>query len=145
MSTRLEALPHRHVLTLPALPSAVRTARETAEQAMTEWGVNPRHPTVGPALLILSELVTNSVRHAAALSPKVTVIYAAGEDCLAFAVHDRHPYQPPLYGAVTGAGAGTGTGGLATVMELTLGLGGTAVVRGDADGKGKSIWITLPL
>lgn len=71
----------------------------------------------------------------------MTVIYAASEDCLAFAVHDRHPYQPALYGAITD----TGAGGLATVMELTLGLGGTAVVRSDADGKGKSIWITLPL
>ncbi|MDQ0958168.1 anti-sigma regulatory factor (Ser/Thr protein kinase) [Streptomyces sp. B4I13] len=141
MSTRLETLPHRHVLTLAAIPSAVRTARQTAEQALVQWGINPRHPTVDPALLILSELVTNSVRHAAALSPQVTVIYAAGEDCLAFAVHDRHPYQPTLYATVTD----TGTGGLATVMELTLGLGGTAVVRGDADGKGKSIWITLPL
>ncbi|MFD4510312.1 ATP-binding protein [Streptomyces sp. NPDC058457] len=141
MNTRLEALPHRHVLTLPTLPAAVRAARQTAEQALTEWGVNPRHPAIGPALLILSELVTNSVRHAAVLSPQVTVIYAAGVDCLAFAVHDRHPYQPPLYGAVTG----TGTGGLATVMELTLGLGGTAIVRADADGGGKSIWITLPL
>jgi anti-sigma regulatory factor (Ser/Thr protein kinase) len=123
------------------MPSAVRTSRETAEQALAEWGINPRHPAIGPALLILSELVTNSVRHAAVLSPQVTVIYAAGEDCLAFAVHDRHPYQPPLYTSVTDPG----TGGLATVMELTLGLGGTAVVRGDADGKGKSIWITLPL
>jgi anti-sigma regulatory factor (Ser/Thr protein kinase) len=145
MSTQLEALPFRHVLTLPAMPSAVRTARETAEQALAEWGINPRHPAVDPALLILSELVTNSVRHAAVLSPQVTVIYAAGEDCLAFAVHDRHPYQPPLYASFTGTGTGTGTGGLATVMELTLGLGGTAVVRGDADGRGKSIWITLPL
>jgi anti-sigma regulatory factor (Ser/Thr protein kinase) len=142
MSTQLEALPYRHVLTLPAMPSAVRTARETAEQALTEWGISPRHPTVGPALLILSELVTNSVRHAAVLSPQVTVIYAAGENCLAFAVHDRHPYQPPLYAS---AASSTGAGGLGTVMELTLGLGGTAVVRGDADGKGKSIWITLPL
>ncbi len=143
----LEALPHRHVLTVQARPPAVRLARQTAEQALAEWGVNPGHPTVGPALLILSELVTNSVRHAAVLSPQVTVIYAAGADCLAFAVHDRHPYQPPLYGAVTGTGTGTGraTRGLATVMELTLGLGGTAVVRGDADGNGKSIWITLPL
>jgi signal transduction histidine kinase len=141
MSTQLEALPYRHVLTLPAEPSAVRIARETAEQALVEWGVNLRHPTVGPALLILSELVTNSVRHAALLSPQVTVIYAASADCLAFAVHDRHPYQPPLYGSFTG----TGTGGLATVMELTLALGGTAVVRSDADGGGKSIWITLPL
>ncbi|TVZ92470.1 hypothetical protein FB157_108195 [Streptomyces sp. BK340] len=55
MTTRLEALPHRHVLTLPAMPSAVRTARQTAEQALTEWGINLHHPSVGPALLILSE------------------------------------------------------------------------------------------
>lgn len=141
MSTRLEALPYRHVVTLPTEPSAVRIARETAEQALVEWRIGLRHPAVDPALLILSELVTNTVRHAAVLSPKLTVIYAAGADCLAFAVHDRHPYQPALYGVVTS----NGTGGLATVMELTLALGGTAVVRGDADGQGKSIWITLPL
>ncbi|GGJ66953.1 ATP-binding protein [Streptomyces brasiliensis] len=141
MTAQLEALPYRHVLTLPAEPAAVRVARETAEQALVEWGIGLRHPVVDPALLILSELVTNSVRHAAVLSPQLTVIYAAGRDCLAFAVHDRHPYQPPLYASVTG----TGAGGLGTVMELTLGLGGTAVVRGDADGRGKSIWITLPL
>ncbi|MGX1912692.1 ATP-binding protein [Streptomyces phaeochromogenes] len=141
MSTRLEALPHRHVFTLPAQPSAVRTAREAAERVLPEWGISLRHPAVDRALLILCELVANSVRHAAVLSPKMTVIYAAGAGCLAFAVHDRHPYQPPLYASVTDAGAG----GLATVMELTLGLGGSAVVRGDADGQGKSIWITLPL
>jgi two-component sensor histidine kinase len=141
MSAQLETLPHRHVLTLPSEPSAVRAARETAEQALAEWGISLRHPAVDPALLILSELVTNAVRHAAPLSPQVTVIYAASPDCLAFAVHDRHPHQPALYGAVTEAGGG----GLATVMELVLGLGGTAVVRGDADGGGKSIWITLPL
>ena len=141
MSTRLEALPYRHVLTLPSEPSAVRLAREAAEQVLVDWGTSLRHPTVDPALLILSELVTNSVRHAAVLSPQGTVIYASGTDCFAFAVHDRHPYQPPLHAAVTGPG----TGGLATVMELTLALGGTAVVRADADGGGKSIWITLPL
>ena len=141
MSTHLEALPHRHVLTLPSEPSAVRMARETAEQTLVEWGIGLRHPAVGPALLILSELVTNSVRHAADRSPTLTVIYAAGADCLALAVHDRHPSHPPLCGSV----AGTGTGGLATVMELVLGLEGTAVLRRDADGEGKSIWITLPL
>ncbi|MCH0564143.1 MULTISPECIES: ATP-binding protein [unclassified Streptomyces] len=140
MSTQLEALPHRHVLTLPAVPAAVRMARETAELALVEWGIGLRHPAVDPALLILAELVTNSVRHAAARSPQLTVIYAAGRDCLALAVHDRHPCRPPLHGAL-----GSGTGGLATVMEVTLGLGGSAVVRPDADGRGKSIWITLPL
>ncbi|MFE4872062.1 ATP-binding protein [Streptomyces sp. NPDC056682] len=121
--------------------SAVRIARETTELVLAEWGISRRHPTVDPALLILSELVTNTVQHAADLSPSLTVIYAAGPDTFAFAVHDRHPYQPSLYGALTDAS----TGGLGTVMELTLGLGGTAVVRGDADGGGKSIWITLPL
>ncbi|WP_031224092.1 ATP-binding protein [Streptomyces roseochromogenus] len=141
MTTQLEALPHRHVLTLPSVPAAVRVARQTAEQTLREWGIGLRHPTVDPALLILSELVTNSVRHAAALSPKITVFYAAGPDCFVFAVHDRHPYQPPLYGAITERGSG----GLGTVMELVLGLRGTAVARADADGKGKSIWITLPL
>ena len=141
MSGQLETLPWRHVLTLPTMGSAVRIARETTEQVLTEWGVSPRHPTVNPALLILSELVTNSVQHAAALSSNVTVIYAAGQDTFVFAVHDRHPYQPPLFSAVTE----TSASGLGTVMELTLGLGGTAVIRGDADGQGKSIWITLPL
>ncbi|MER5276799.1 ATP-binding protein [Streptomyces sp. NPDC002809] len=141
MSDRPKALPLRHVLTLPTMGAAVRIARETAQQVLAEWGVNGGHPCVDPALLILSELVTNSVQHAAGLSPTVTVIYAADADTFAFAVHDRHPYRPPLLSTVT---AGDATG-LATVMELTLGLGGTAVVRGDADGGGKSIWITLPL
>ncbi|MEU8972112.1 ATP-binding protein [Streptomyces monashensis] len=141
MSTQLEALPHRHALTVPTLPAAVRVARETAERALVEWGIGLRHPVVDPALLILSELVTNSVRHAAALSPELTVYYAAGRDCLAYGVHDRHPHQPALYASVTG----TGSGGLGTVMELVLACKGTAVVRGDCDGKGKTIWVTLPL
>lgn len=141
MSARPQHLPLRHVLTLPMMGSAVRIARETTEQVLVEWGISRRHPSVDPALLILSELVTNSVQHAAGMSPTVTVVYASGTDTFAFAVHDRHPYRPSLVTAVTGAGAG----GLGTVMELTLGLGGTAVVRGDADGRGKSIWITLPL
>ncbi|WP_129260347.1 ATP-binding protein [Streptomyces sp. M3] len=141
MTTQLEALPFRHVLTVPAMGSAVRIARQTTEQVLTEWGVGLRHPVADPALLIVSELVTNSVRHAAVLSPNVTVIYAAGPDVFAFAVHDRHPHQPALYDSVTEPAGG----GLAMVVELTLGLSGTAVVRRDADGKGKSIWVTLPL
>ncbi|KPI19012.1 hypothetical protein OK074_1476 [Actinobacteria bacterium OK074] len=136
---RAAALPRRHVLTLPNVPSAVRVARTTAEQALTEWGIGLRHPAVDPALLILAELVTNSIRHAAPLSPQLTITYAAGPDCLAFAVHDRHPHQPSLRGPFTT------TSGLGIVMELTQQLGGTAVVRADADARGKSIWITLPL
>ncbi|MGW2486160.1 ATP-binding protein [Streptomyces sp. NPDC001606] len=141
MAEALEPLPRRHVLTLPTEPAAARISRQTTEQALVEGGIGLRHPAVDPALLILGEPVTHGVRHAVALSPQLTVVSAAGRDCLAFAVHDRHPYRPPLYGAPAAAG----TGGLATVAEPTLGLGGTAVVRPDADGRGKSIRITLPL
>ncbi|WP_032761512.1 ATP-binding protein [Streptomyces sp. CNS654] len=141
MLTPPDPLPYRHVLTLPATGRAVRVARETTEQVLEEWGVAVWEPCRDPALLILSELVANSVRHAAALSPQVTVVFAGGPDTFAFGVHDRHPYRPVLF-----ASAGIAPGrGLATVMELTRGLGGRAVVRGDADEGGKSIWVTLPL
>ncbi|MEU9760622.1 ATP-binding protein [Streptomyces sp. NPDC001834] len=140
MTVQPDALPLRHVLTLPTMGAAVRTARETTEQVLAEWGVGPRHPGVDPVLLILSELVTNSVRHAAVLSPTVTVYYAAGPDTFAFGVHDRHPYRPALHGKAAGK-----AGGLAMVSELTQGLSGTAVVREDPDGRGKCVWVTVPL
>ncbi|MEU0101627.1 ATP-binding protein [Streptomyces sp. NPDC006267] len=141
MITPPDTLPYRHALTLPAVGSAVRVVRETAEQVLAEWGAGARERGRDAALLILSELVANSVRHAAALSPNVTVLFAGGPGTFAFGVHDRHPYRPALF-----ASAGTAPGrGLATVMELTHGLGGSAVVRGDVDEGGKSVWITLPM
>jgi hypothetical protein len=135
--TGLDTLPRRLVLTLPAVGAAVRTARESCEQVLVDWGIGLRHPSAGPALLILSELVANSFRHAAAFSPVITVLLGAGPDTLALGVHDRHPHRPVLSGRVRG--------GLATVMELTGALGGSASVRPDTGGTGKSIWITLPL
>ncbi|MCX2180275.1 ATP-binding protein [Streptomyces sp. SKN60] len=138
MSSATAALPHRHVLTVPTLPAAVRVVRETAEMTFAEWGIAAGHPALGPALLILSELVTNSVRHAADTSPSLTVTFAAGDDTLAFAVHDRHPHHPGVLAATAG-------GGLAVIAEVMTAAGGTCVVRRDADGGGKSVWITLPL
>jgi anti-sigma regulatory factor (Ser/Thr protein kinase) len=137
-TTRAEPLPLRHILTVPTLPAAVRVVRETAEMTFAEWGIGRTDPVMGPALLILSELVTNSVRHAAPRSPSLTVTFAAGATTLAFAVHDRHPDHP---GVLAGAGGG---GGLAVIAEVMAGSGGTSVVRRDPDGEGKSVWVTLP-
>lgn len=139
MSSATAALPHRHVLTVPTLPAAVRMVRETAEMTFAEWGIAAGHSVLGPALLILGELVTNSVRHAAVVSPSLTVTFAAGDDTLAFAVHDRHPHHPGVLAATAGSG------GLAVIAEVMTAAGGTCVVRRDADGGGKSVWITLPL
>jgi anti-sigma regulatory factor (Ser/Thr protein kinase) len=137
--THHAALRNRHTLTLPTQPASVGMARRTAEYVYRSWGINPGHPVVGPALLILSELVTNCVRHAAETAPSLDVIYAADGGVLAFAVHDRHPHQPDLSKLANPAG------GLAMVVELTAELGGTATLRPDADRGGKSVWITLPL
>jgi hypothetical protein len=132
-------LQHRHVLTLPTAPLSVAVARRTAEYVYASWGVSPADPVLGRALLILSELVTNSVRHTSGVSPSLDVVYATGGGILAFAVYDRHPHRPDLLRA---ASAG---GGLGMVAEVTAECGGTATVRPDPDTGGKSIWITLPL
>lgn len=128
----------RHVLTAPTVPATVRLARHTGERAWAEYGVNPSHPVLGTALLILSELVTNSVRHAAQLSPSLDVIYAHADGVLAFAVHDRHPYLPRF-------GPAAACGGVRLTAELVAEHHGQTLVRPDIDGAGKTIWITLPL
>ncbi|MFE9255300.1 ATP-binding protein [Streptomyces sp. NPDC006879] len=134
-------LPYRHVLTVPAVGAAVRIARETTELILVECGIGLRHPSVGPALLIVAELVTNAVRHAAAVSPVITISYSHGPGVLSVDVHDLDPFLPPLHGAASGAPGS----GLAIVAELTGELGGTAAVRPHADGRGKSIEVTIPL
>ncbi|WP_424887161.1 ATP-binding protein [Streptomyces sp. XH2] len=134
------ALPYRSVLVCPTVPASVALARRTAEMTyVVSWGVDPGHQAFGPALLMLSELVTNTVRHAAAVSPQVTVTYAAGPAALAFGVHDRHPHQPDP------ARFGAGSGGLRLIAELTAELRGGCTVLPDADGGGKAMWISLPI
>jgi len=138
--TVLTAHHRRHVLTAPTTPATVTLARRTGEQAWAGWGVSPSHPVLGPALLVLTELVANSVRHAAAVSPNVDIIYAHADGVLAFAVHDRHPFVPRL------ADDGTAHGkGLALIAELVAEHRGLHVVRPDIDGGGKTVWIRLPL
>ncbi|MCD9195176.1 ATP-binding protein [Streptomyces albireticuli] len=131
-------LPYRHVLTLPTVPASVSLARRTAQVAYSGWDIRPSRHVLDAALLMLSELVTNSVRHAAVASPQLTVTYAAGQDALAFAVHDRHPHRPDA------ASFTDGPGGLGLIGELTTELGGAFSVLPDADGGGKNIWIVLP-
>ncbi|MFE9258856.1 ATP-binding protein [Streptomyces sp. NPDC006879] len=138
---RVEVLPYRHVLSVPALGSAVRVVRQAAELVLVECGIGLCHPAVGPALLILAELATNAVRHAAQAASLITVTFAHGPGTLAFAVHDRHPYQPAPYAALATAPGS----GLALVAGTVMELGGTVTVRADVDGHGKAVWITLPL
>ncbi|MFC5664412.1 SpoIIE family protein phosphatase [Kitasatospora misakiensis] len=62
---RTSALDDDHVATwdVPADPSAVATARKAVSQRLSEWGAGEE---IYPAELIVSELVTNAIRYAAA-------------------------------------------------------------------------------
>jgi two-component sensor histidine kinase len=92
-------------------------------------------------LLIVSELVTNAVRHAAVLSPEVDVEVAVGADRVRVAVEDNHPYRPK---ALESDHARTGGRGLLLVKTITDEAGGSCDVTRTPTG-GKVIWAVLPL
>ncbi len=92
-------------------------------------------------LLIVSELVTNAVRHAALLSPELAVEVAIGAEWIRVSVEDAHPYRPKALEADHGR---TGGRGLLLVREVTREAGGECDVEHTASG-GKIIWAALPL
>ena len=92
-------------------------------------------------LLILSELVTNAVKHAAVLSPEVAVEVAVGAEWVRVAVEDKHPYRPK---ALETDHARTGGRGLLLVKTITDEAGGSCDIA-QTPGGGKVIWVALPL
>ncbi|MDH2388111.1 ATP-binding protein [Streptomyces sp. HNM0663] len=127
--------------TVPAVEVSVPQARHAVRDLLARQVVPVRDDLLQGLLLILSELVTNAVRHAALLSPQVAVEVAVSPHWIRVAVEDNHPYRPrPLdtdYGQ-------TGGRGLLLVREITLEAGGTCDVEHTANG-GKIIWAALPL
>ncbi|MFR9721765.1 ATP-binding protein [Streptomyces sp. MS19] len=98
---------------------------------------------LGNALLILSELVTNAVRHAALLTPQIGVEVALDDHWLRLSVEDGHPYRPRAL-AVTPDRHGTGGRGLLLVKATAAETGGSCGVEPTAAG-GKVVWAALPL
>lgn len=92
-------------------------------------------------LLIVSELVTNAVRHAALLSPMLAVEVAVGAEWVRVSVEDNHPYRPTALEADHGR---TGGRGLLLMREITRESNGMCDVEHTASG-GKVIWAALPL
>ncbi len=124
-----------HVLVLGTSPKAIPVARRAAELAFTAWGVAPRATVLGAAQLIVTELVTNTVRHAAERSPAIGLTLALTDDHLDIAVHDDHPRLP-----VAAPG-----GGLALIADLARDFDGALTITPDHDGPGKTIRVLLPL
>lgn len=127
--------------TAPAVDVSVPQARRAVRDLLKRQGA-PVHDDVGHALLlIVSELVTNAVRHAALLSPELAVEVAIGAEWIRVSVEDNHPYRPKALEADYGR---TGGRGLLLVREVTREAGGECDVEHTANG-GKIIWAALPL
>jgi two-component sensor histidine kinase len=126
--------------TAPAVDASVPQARHAVRDLLERQGVPPGGDVAQGLLLIVSELVTNAVRHAALLSPQVSVEVAIGAAWVRVAVEDDHPYRPK---ALETDYAQTGGRGLLLVREITREAGGTCDVEHTARG-GKTVWAALP-
>ncbi|WP_424887373.1 ATP-binding protein [Streptomyces sp. XH2] len=120
----------RRILTVPLVPEAVRQARRDTTTALSEYGLRPDSAFAGAVLLVVSELVANAVRHAAAQSPTADVTIAVGAGQLVVGVADQDPRLPDLSPAAVGDG-------LRTVADLAAAYGGTLSVEPAMHGCGK--------
>lgn len=136
-------LPYEGVwrFTAPAVDASVPRARHAVRDLLARQGVPVADDVVQGLLLIVSELVTNAVRHAALLSPTLAVEVAVGAAWIRVSVEDNHPYRPT---ALETDHARTGGRGLLLVREIAREAGGVCEVEHTATG-GKVIWATLPL
>ncbi|MCX4671658.1 ATP-binding protein [Streptomyces sp. NBC_01381] len=127
--------------TAAAVDASVPQARHAVRDLLARQGVPASDDLVQGLLLIVSELVTNAVRHAALLSPMLAVEVAVGAEWVRVSVEDDHPYRPTALVADHGQ---TGGRGLLLVREITREAGGACDVEHTASG-GKVIWAALPL
>ncbi|MFF2202442.1 ATP-binding protein [Streptomyces sp. NPDC058145] len=138
-----DPLPYEGVwrFTAAAVDASVPQARHAVRDLLLRQGVPVGDDTVYGLLLIVSELVTNAVRHAALLSPMLAVEVAVGAEWVRVSVEDNHPYRPTALEADHGQ---TGGRGLLLVREVAREAGGAVDVEHTASG-GKVIWAALPL
>ncbi|WP_030894189.1 ATP-binding protein [Streptomyces sp. NRRL F-5053] len=128
-----------HTFQVISTAEHVPVARRETAKILADWGMSEH--VVETACLIISELVTNVVRHAAMLSPTATVTLAVEEPGLVLTVADAHPLKPkPLPAAHPQGGRG-----LFLVDALVGDARGHVSVLPDVATGGKQIVIHLPL
>ncbi|MFJ5884099.1 ATP-binding protein [Kitasatospora cineracea] len=127
----------RHRAVLDSRPAGIKLARRITVTVLTGWGLHPRTTVHDAAVLAVTELAANAVRHAAPRSPSFELSLVLSPRHLDVAVRDRHPAPA----ALPGPGAG---GGLAALAELAAELGGALALLPAPDG-GKSVRARLAL
>jgi len=117
-------------------PVQVSRARDQARDALPGWGLG-QHTEL--AVLIVSELVTNAIRHGQG-QVEVRLSYARGY--LRAEVHDHGTGRPARQHPAADRESGRG-------LELIDGLiepySGTRGVINDCDCRGKTVYVAVPL
>ncbi|WP_129843301.1 ATP-binding protein [Streptomyces sp. RFCAC02] len=129
--------------TVPPDDLSVPRARHAVRDLLVRRAVPLTPDRLHSVLVILSELVTNAVRHAALLTPEIGVDIALDGRTLRVAVEDGHPYRPHALD-VPPDGHGTGGRGLLLVQTIAEEAGGSSGADPTAAG-GKTVWAVLPL
>ncbi|WP_370063927.1 ATP-binding protein [Streptacidiphilus sp. MAP5-3] len=127
----------------PAVDVSVSQARHAVRDLLLAQGfAGPGYAELlDGILLIVSELVTNSVRHAALLSPQLVVEIVLSAGWVRLSVEDSHPYRPK---ALSEDFNRLGGRGLLLVKAITAEAGGACDVDRTLTG-GKIVWVQLPI
>jgi len=134
---------YRITFAVPTEPSGASAARRVAREILVAWGLDLDDPVVDSSIVIISELVTNTAKHAAVLCRQAEVTLALAYGRLVLAVHDRHPHRPKAL--LNPHPDDSGGWGLQLVRDLAAEAGGRTDVPADADGGGKTVRVELPL
>jgi two-component sensor histidine kinase len=134
---------YRISFAVPTKSEGAAAARRVAREVFVDWGLDLDEMMVDSAIVIISELVTNTAKHAALLCRQAEVTLALEYDCLSVAVHDRHPHRPKAL--LSPHPDDSGGWGLQLVRDLTAEVGGRTEVPADEDGGGKTVRVELPL
>ncbi|MFP8942124.1 ATP-binding protein [Streptomyces fenghuangensis] len=129
--------------TVPVHESSVPQARRAVRDLLGRRGAPLADELMDGLLLILSELVTNAVRHAALLSTEIGVEVRLDAGRVRLGIEDGHPYRPAAPAAVPER-EHTGGRGLLLVKAVVAEAGGFCETERTASG-GKVIRVTLPL
>ncbi|MDF3143487.1 MULTISPECIES: ATP-binding protein [unclassified Streptomyces] len=127
----------RHIVSIPVGPEAVTHAREAVAGRFREIGVVPDSTFADAVLLVVSELVTNALRHAAR-SPLMDVGITVAADQLVVSVADAEPRLPDL--TLEGMGAG-----LRMVTELAADYDGDVSAEPALDHDGKVVLVRFQI
>ncbi|MFF8432419.1 ATP-binding protein [Streptomyces sp. NPDC016566] len=134
-------MPYRSVYA-PVAASVPKLRRE-ASATLSRWHPPLPQEALDRALLIISELVSNTVRHTSRYSPRAELTLSFLDDSLDIAVHDGDPRLPVIPPSVHWHR--TGGRGMRLVQDLVVEAGGRFEVRSAPGRTGTAVFASLPL